>query len=157
MPYFVYKERKTMEYKVMEVPVEDILSIRSAELREGLDPEQCRFEEDNDEGAIHLGLYNEGKIIGCVTVLRKMNDKFPVADQHQYRGMAVLKAYQGNAIGNLLLNNADRMVLERRANFIWINARVNALNFYRRNGYSVVGTSFNVPGIGEHYLMYKRL
>lgn len=146
-----------MEYKVKAVPVEDILAIRSAELREGQDPEQCRFKEDNDEGVVHLGLYNEGKIIGCVTILKNANDMFPVAEQHQYRGMAVSKAYQGNAIGNLLLNNADRVVLERGANFIWINARMNALNFYRRNGYSVVGTGFDVPGIGEHFLMYKRL
>lgn len=146
-----------MEYTVKQVPVEDILFIRSAELREGRDFEQCRFEDDNGEGAVHLGLFNEGKIIGCVTILRKTNDKFPIENQHQYRGMAVSKAYQGNAIGNLLLNNADRVVLNRGANFIWINARETALNFYRRNGYNVVGAPFDVPGIGKHYLMYKRL
>lgn len=146
-----------MEYNVKTVAVEDILAIRSAELREGLDPEECRFEEDEEEGAIHLGLFNEGNIIGCLSVFRKTNAKFPVEVQYQYRGMAVSKAYQGNAIGNLLLNKADRLVLDRDANFIWLNARNNALNFYRRNGYNVVGASFDVPGIGKHYLMYKRL
>lgn len=147
----------TMEYKVKEVPVEEILRIRSAELREGLDPEQCRFDEDDDDGAIHLGLFNEGEIIGCLSVFRKQNKNFDKPDQHQYRGMAVTQAYQGNAIGNLLLNKADRMVLSRKADFIWIHARKLALSFYRRNGYSVVGASFDIPGIGEHYLMYKRL
>lgn len=146
-----------MEYKVKEVPVEEILRIRSAELREGLDPEQCRFDEDDDDGAIHLGLFNEGEIIGCLSVFRKQNKNFDKPDQHQYRGMAVTQAYQGNAIGNLLLNKADRMVLSRKADFIWIHARKLALSFYRRNGYSVVGASFDIPGVGEHYLMYKRL
>ncbi|HLS12234.1 MAG TPA: GNAT family N-acetyltransferase [Flavobacteriaceae bacterium] len=146
-----------MEYKVIEVPVEEILPIRSAELREGLDPEQCRFEEDEDEGTVHFGLYINGEIIGCLTVLRKQHDKFDAPNQHQYRGMAISKAYQGNSLGNLLLNKADWMVLERKASFIWIHARKLAVNFYRRNGYSVVGSTFDIPGIGEHYLMYKRL
>lgn len=146
-----------MEYKVKEVSVEKILVIRSAELREGLDPEKCRFEEDEEEGAIHLGLFNEGKIIGCLSVFRKNNKIFEESNQYQYRGMAVTKDYQGNAIGNLLLNKADRMVLARKDNFIWINARKLALSFYRRNGYSVVGSSFDISGVGEHYLMYKRL
>ena len=146
-----------MKYKVKEVPVEEILAIRSAELREGLDPEQCRFKEDADPDTIHLGLFVDGEIIGCLSVLRKQNDNFQEPNQHQYRGMAVTKTYQGNAMGNLLLNKADRKVLARKQNFIWINARKLALGFYRRNGYSVVGASFNIPGIGEHYLMYKRL
>lgn len=146
-----------MTFKVKEVSVDDILPIRSAELREGLDPEQCRFEEDNDADTIHLGLFSEGEIIGCLTVLRKQHEQFDEPIQHQYRGMAVKKAFQGNAMGNLLLNKADRLVLDRGASFIWIHARKLALNFYRRNGYSVVGSSFNIPGIGEHYLMYKRL
>lgn len=155
--YLSTKLYGTMGYKVKEVPVEEILSIRSAELREGLDPEQCRFAEDDDEGAIHLGLFDEGKIIGCLSVFRKKHESFNELNQHQYRGMAVTKTYQGNAMGNLLLNKADRMVLARKENFIWIHARKLALNFYRRNGYSVVGASFDIPGIGEHYLMYKRL
>ena len=51
-----------MAYKVKEVPVDDILPIRSAELREGLDPEQCRFAEDNDASTIHLGLLAKVKL-----------------------------------------------------------------------------------------------
>lgn len=146
-----------MEYKVKEVSVDDILPIRSAELREGIDTELCRFDEDNEIDTIHLGLFYEGQIIGCLTVIRKQHEAFTEPNQHQYRGMAVKKAYQGNATGNLLLNKADRLVLARNARFIWIHARKRALNFYRRNGYSVVGSSFDIPGIGAHYLMSKRL
>lgn len=146
-----------MEFIVKKVEVEAILGIRSAELREGLDPEQCRFPEDAQEGAVHLALFNEGKIIGCLSVFKQAKADFEVENQYQYRGMAVSRAYQGNAIGNLLLNKADQIVLKRDSRFVWLNARLVALNFYRRNGYHVVGTAFDIPGIGEHYLMYKRL
>lgn len=146
-----------MEYKVKAVPVEDILPIRSQELREGQTIEQCRFEEDEAETTVHLGLFNEGKIIGCVTIIKKDHPQFSEDNQYQYRGMAVTKAYQGNAIGNLLLNKADRILMDRGSSFIWIHARETALNFYRRNGYNVVGASFDIPNIGKHYLMYKRL
>lgn len=146
-----------MEYEVKKVSVEEILPIRSAELREGLDPEQCRFEDDDDEEAVHLGLFNEGKIIGCVSVFHASNENFTDPNQHRYRGMAVSKDYQGMALGNLILNKADRIVLDRGGDFIWMTARERAVNFYRRNGYNVVGTAFDVPGIGLHFLMYKRL
>lgn len=146
-----------MEFIVKEVAVESILPIRSAELLKGKDPEQCRLPEDNTQDAVHLGLFNEGKIIGCLSVFSKSNSEFEAENQYQYRGMAVTKEYQGNAIGNLLLNKADQILLERESRFVWLNARVRALSFYRRNGYNVVGGSFDVPGIGEHYLMYKRL
>lgn len=146
-----------MEYVVKSVSVEQILHIRSAELRNGLEPEQCRFDEDKNEDAIHLGLFVNNTIIGCLSVFKEDNDSFNEINQHRYRGMAVSKAYQGMALGNLILNKADHLVLERKANFIWMTAREKAVNFYRRNGYNVVGTSFDIPGIGSHYLLYKKL
>lgn len=146
-----------MGYTVKEVAVDAILGIRSAELREGMDLEDCRFEGDTDADTVHLALFHEDVIVGCLSVLKSSNEDFDAPGQHQYRGMAVSKAYQGNSIGNLLLKKADEIVRSRGSRFIWLNARVIALNFYGRNGYTIQGKGFDIPGVGGHYLMYKEL
>lgn len=146
-----------MEYEVKEVSVEEILPIRSTELREGRDLEECRFDEDDDENAVHLGLFHNEEIIGCVSIFQTLSEKFDEPNQHRYRGMAVSKAYQGMALGNLILNKADSIVRNRKAEFIWMSAREKAISFYRRNGYNVVGSAFDIPTVGQHYLMYKQL
>lgn len=146
-----------MGYRVKEVAVDAILETRLAELRQGMGLEACSFEGDSDVDTVHLALFHKDDVIGCLSVLKSSSEDFKSAEQHQYRGMAVLKAYQGNSLGNLLLNKADEIVSNRGSRFIWLNARVVALNFYRRNGYTIHGEGFDIPGAGEHYLMYKEL
>ena len=40
---------------------------------------------------------------------------------------------------------------------LWGNARMPAVGFYRRAGLEVVGAEFEVPGIGPHVVMVRRL
>lgn len=146
-----------MEYVVKQVAVSEILAVRSAELFNGLSPDSCVFEEDEEPSAIHLALYLGEEVIGCLSVFNNSNTYFEDENQYQYRGMAIAKEYQGNRLGNLLLNKADRIVDENKSEFIWLEARFAAVNFYRRNGYNVVGKPFDISGYGQHILMYKRL
>ena len=46
---------------------------------------------------------------------------------------------------------------DKNAKIIWCNARENAVNFYKKNRYQIIGESFNIKDIGLHYLMYKVL
>ena len=40
---------------------------------------------------------------------------------------------------------------------LMLNARPNAVNFYRRNGYEVIKESYILFGTMQHYLMTKQL
>lgn len=146
-----------MEYVVKQVAVSEILAVRSAELFNGLTPESCIFEEDDEPDAKHLALYLGNEVIGCLSIFKASNEYFEDENQFRYRGMAIAKKFQGNRLGNLLLNKADRIVDESDSDFIWMEARFAAVNFYRRNGYNVVGNPFDIEGFGQHLLMYKRL
>ena len=37
---------------------------------------------------------------------------------------------------------------------VWCNARVAAVNLYRRAGFTPVGPEFDIPLIGPHYYMH---
>ena len=69
------------------------------------------------------------------------------------RGMATSDSVRGTGVGRELL---DLVVEHARANgaeLIWCNARLAAVGFYERAGWSKVGELFELPHIGPHYVM----
>jgi ribosomal protein S18 acetylase RimI-like enzyme len=71
--------------------------------------------------------------------------------------MAVLKTYQGLGVGHELLKHCDDFFINKNVLLIWCNAREIAVNFYKRNGFSVFGDSFNIKDIGPHFVMRKHI
>jgi hypothetical protein len=41
--------------------------------------------------------------------------------------------------------------------YLWCNARVVAVNFYEKQGLAKMGESFDIPQVGEHYVMFKEI
>jgi len=77
--------------------------------------------------------------------------------QYQLRGMAVLKPFQGKGLGEFILRHGDVLLKEKNAKIIWCNARENAVHFYKKNAYQIIGEPFNIKDIGLHNVMYKVL
>jgi ribosomal protein S18 acetylase RimI-like enzyme len=71
--------------------------------------------------------------------------------------MATIGSYRGRGIGNQLVNFAIVYLRGQKANYIWCNARKNAVKFYLNLGFEVVSPEFEVPGIGPHYAMYVKI
>ena len=49
------------------------------------------------------------------------------------------------------------MVKQKGAKLLWFDARLIAVGFYKRLGFTIIGDQFEVPKVGPHYVMYKRL
>ena len=73
------------------------------------------------------------------------------------RGMAVLSSEQGKGFGEKLLRFAEDYVKKESGDLIWFNARSNAVRFYEKAGYAVIGNAFEIPDVGTHFVMYKKL
>lgn len=71
--------------------------------------------------------------------------------------MAILKEHQGKGIGKIILKHGEQLLKEQHAKIIWCNAREVAITFYKKNGYQIIGESFNIKDIGLHYVMFKVL
>ena len=71
--------------------------------------------------------------------------------------MAVLNEFQGQGFGNIILKHGETLLKKANTKVIWCNARKIAVNFYKKNGYQIVGNPFNIKGIGIHYIMFKIL
>lgn len=130
--------------------------VRHPVLRAGKNVESCRFDGDNLETTKHFGFYDHDKLVGVASVYEFKNNNFSETKQLQLRGMSVLKNYQKQRIGQKLLIHCEKYAIQCNIKLIWFNARINAVPFYEKLGYSVFGNEFYISEIGVHFNMIKR-
>lgn len=138
------------------INTEDTLVMRSLVLREGMSPDLCRFDGDDDENTFHLGYYIDDELIG-IGSFHKKNKEGYYGEGYQLRGMATGVDYQGKGIGNQLLNFAIVYLRGKKVNYIWCNARRNACRFYQGIGFEIISDEFEIPGVGPHRVMYLKI
>lgn len=147
----------TKIFTIKEVSAKETYPVRHPVLREGRPIEDCAFSNDDLETTIHLGLFIKNNLVGIATLLEHKNALFHENKQYQLRGMAVLKSYQGQGLGDAILKYAENQLKQKSINLIWCNAREIAVGFYKKNGFEIIGNSFEINGVGTHYVMYKTL
>ena len=131
--------------------------VRHEVLRKGKPIETCQFKGDNDEYTTHFGFFLEDKLVGIISIFKENNILFPESNQFQIRGMAVLEEFQGKGLGAELVKKAENQCLNLNADLIWFNARENAVPFYEKLNYKIIGDSFLIPDVGIHFVMYKKI
>ena len=135
----------------------DTYPVRHEVLRKGKPIETCQFKGDDDENTVHFGLYQNERLIGIISIFKEKNDLFSETNQFQIRGMAVLEEFQGKGFGAELVKEAENHCISSNADLIWFNARENAVPFYKKLDYIIIGDSFLIPDVGIHFAMYKKI
>lgn len=134
---------------------EETYEIRKKILRKNMDL-PAQFHGDFAKESFHLGLFEEGKLTSIASLVRSDNQNLEGL-QYQLRGMATLEEFQGKGYGKSLVLEAEKILKERKIAFIWCNARVSAVHFYYKQGFKSIGQEFDIPQIGGHYVMFKKL
>jgi len=75
----------------------------------------------------------------------------------QIRFMAVDPNHQGKGLGKLIVQYLEARAKEEALVEIILQARENAVEFYKSLGYEVVEPTFKLFGEIQHYLMRKQL
>ncbi len=156
MPAKLYKV-ETPNINIKQITTKETYPVRHPVLRAGRPIEECEFNGDDLEATIHLGLYLDNTLAGVATFLKQNNTLFNASLQYQLRGMAVLEKHQGKRFGEALLKYGETLLKKKDTTLLWFNARVIAVPFYKRNGYTIIGNSFEIPKVGTHFVMYKTL
>lgn len=130
-----YKQMVDMRYNILRKPLGLAFSIEELE----------REKED-----ILIGCFEEEKLEGCCLLTK--------VDKHtlRLRQMAVLSGLQGKGIGRVLMIFAENIARDKGFHKIMMHARKNALGFYSKLGYRVIGNEFIEITI-PHYIMEKDL
>jgi GNAT superfamily N-acetyltransferase len=92
-----------------------------------------------DENGMHLGLFEDNKLISIVSLFKSENSL-------QFRKFATLEAYQRKGFGTELLNYLLEIAEAENFERVWCNARKNASGFYSKFGFTETEHSFQKDG-----------
>ncbi len=126
------------------------LELRYRILRVPLGLEFTPEELEKDKHDIHLGLFENDKILACITLTRCDNNRMKM------RQVAVEEAEQGKGLGRELSAAGEKYALENGFEIMFCNARKTAVPFYESMGYRIIGDEFTEVNI-PHYTMEKKL
>jgi GNAT superfamily N-acetyltransferase len=110
-------------------------------------------EKDEFEAeAIHLAAWDgSGRLLGI--------GRLHGIDKNcgQIRYMAVDPTQQSHGIGKAILQELEVRAIEAGIQEIKLNSRQDAVPFYQKNGYQVLGPAHTLFGTIPHFEMWKRL
>jgi GNAT superfamily N-acetyltransferase len=134
---------------------DEILPLRASVLRPGQPMENAVFPEDANAECFHFGAFSESGCVACLTLIFIPWEGQPA---WQLRGMAVHPDQQGKSVGKTLLELAVDFAQKRgTASLMWCNAREKAVPFYEKSGWTSSGPYFEIPVIGMHVKMWRRI
>jgi N-acetylglutamate synthase-like GNAT family acetyltransferase len=129
--------------------IDSIIDLRYAVLRQPWNKPKDTATDDLEESSINAYIEQEGKVIACGRLQDNGNGL------GQIRCMAVDANYQGKGLGKLIVSKLEEEAKEIGLKTIELQARENALEFYKSQGYEVKEPSFKLWDIIQHYLMTK--
>ena len=110
-------------------------------------------EKDNSEHTVHIGYFNDNKLIGVARLIDLDKDIIHI-------GRVVIdKEYRGQGIGRELIigcENIAQQILKRKI-IIELSAQIQAENFYNSLGYNRVNDKIYLDADIEHVDMRKEI
>ncbi|MFK5957436.1 MAG: GNAT family N-acetyltransferase [Lutibacter sp.] len=141
--------------QIKKISAQETYEVRLKELREHI-PLSYKFNGDFDKNTFHLGAFKSDKLIAVSSFMKVNNTNF-IGEQYQLRGMATLSKFQGYGAGKLMLQEGFSILKGIKIDYLWCNARIIAVDFYKKQGFKIFGELFNLKYVGDHYVMYKNL
>ncbi len=128
-----------------------IIDLRYEILRKPWDKPKETATDELESQSVNAFIEEQGKVIAC----GRLQDNGGGIGQVRY--MAVAEGQQGKGLGKLILNRLEEEALVIGIHTIELQARENAVEFYKAKGYTIKEPSFKLWGIIQHYLMTKNL
>jgi predicted N-acetyltransferase YhbS len=142
---------------VKQISPEEAYLVRHPILRPGRPFETCILEGDTLDSTFHFGFFDNQELQGTVSFMKKDHLELNLTNAYQLRGMAVMTQNQGKGIGKKIVQAGEHLLSQMKISSVWLNAREIAVPFYEKLGYQHIGTPFDIPLIGQHFIMHKTL
>lgn len=141
----------TVSLAITPTEIDRIIDLRYKILREPWNQPLATARDSLEDRSINAYIEDNGKVIACG---RLQENEGKVG---QIRYMAVDEEYQGRGLGKLIVTELENQAKKNSFHTIELQARENAVEFYKSQGYRVKEKSFLLWGIIQHYLMYKTI
>jgi ribosomal protein S18 acetylase RimI-like enzyme len=148
---------------------EEIQQLRNEVLWPHKTFENCILDTDRLSTTFHFGMQIDGLTVATVTLQKEKSDKLKQdslkgvsqgavqESQYRLRAMAVREGYRGLGYGDAIVEAGLKHLSALGIEVVWCDARVAALNFYRRLQFEELEEEYEIPIIGKHRFMWKVL
>ena len=121
-------------------------------LRKDLNQKLGSERDDSENISIHrMVKNNNGEIIG-VGRLHKVS-----LDIYQVRFFAIHKDYRLIGLGRYLMNDLEKIAIHKKACYVTLNSRENAIKFYKKLDYKISKKTHLLYKKIQHYEMTKKI
>lgn len=146
-----------MRLNCKQISADTAKPLRLLVLYPGLDSSFADYPEDKLIDTTHFGCFAGDNLIAIAT-LCKLTPDFEYSNIPnncwRLRGMASHPDYRGQHAGSAIIDAIKSFLKSQdHTGLLWCHARVEAVGFYQKQGFSITGESFDVPSIGEHFNM----
>lgn len=144
------------QYKITEptsgTDLQKYYDFRFEVLRKPWDQPKASTQDEWENISVHVLMTNEkGEAIASGRL--QLNNE----DEGQIRSMAVRADMQGKGLGSQIIKYIEQKAKEKKLKQLILDSRINAVKFYEKHGYEVVGDSYLLFGIIKHFKMTKNL
>lgn len=143
--------------QIQKIAPEECYPIRQQVLWQHKNIDDCGIAVDHQKDAFHLGAFFNGELVCIGSFFKQNNTKFSAHSQYRLRAMATLPKAQNKGIAKVLLEQSFTEMQLNNIDLLWCDARIVAKGFYTKLGFATIGDSYEIPIIGTHYLMYKKI
>jgi ribosomal protein S18 acetylase RimI-like enzyme len=146
---------KSKEIVIIEpktkVEFEQYYDLRWRILRQPWNQPHGSEKDEKENESIHIIVVHNDQAIGCG------RGHFNSPTEAQIRYMAVDESYQGKGIGTKILEALERKLMNKGAVTIILNARENAVKFYKKHNYKIIGKGHILFDMIKHFKMRREI
>ena len=147
---------------------DETVPLRHAVLRPDAPVDDVYFPSDETPGALHAGAFLDGELVAVGTISPEDRDAdapggaAPTLESDRgtawrVRGMATADWARSKGAGAGVLTACTEHARAAGGTIVWCNARIAAVPFYEREGWTLVSGEFDIPDVGPHFVMERRL
>lgn len=119
--------------------------------------EDCVIDIDYRDDAFHLGVFVDGELRCIGSFFSIQSPKISFEKQYRLRAMATHPEFHGKGLARELILHAVEILKEKQQDVLWCDARIKAVGFYERLGFSKIDDVYDVLKIGPHKFMWREL
>ena len=146
-----------LRIEVRSLTTTETWPLRLSVLRPNRPLEAAQFPGDDLPTTKHFGAFRDGQLVGIASLFAAEMLEQPGTTAMQLRGMATAPEVRGEGFGRALVLECVTYAQTQRVEHFWFNARIGAVGFYSMLGFEVIGDEFEIPDVGPHFRMWRRL
>ena len=142
---------------IKKVSAEKIRKLRHKTLRQGKPFSTTSYNRDNEKETFHFACFVKKETVSCATFYPEKLEKIKSRKAFRLRGMATDEKHRKKGLGKKIIEESFKEIKKKEGDLLWCNARLVAVEFYKKMGLKTIGEKFDISDIGPHYVMYKKI